>query len=104
MRDGVLFGPWLKSRRKALDLTQQDLAARVGCAAATIRKFEAGERRPSKQVAERLAGSLDIPLEEQAAFVHFARGVAEVAPAPGPGAEAAGPAEPAVAFPAAPAA
>lgn len=67
------FGPWLKARRKTLDLTQRDLAQRVGCTAITIRKFEAGERRPSKQVAERLAGCLEIPLDEQPAFVQFAR-------------------------------
>ena len=69
----ITFGPWLKARRKTLDLTQRDLAQRVGCTAITIRKFEAGERRPSKQVAERLAVCLEIPPDEQAAFVQFAR-------------------------------
>ena len=35
----VSFGEWLKQRRKALDLTQNELAERVGCSLATIRKF-----------------------------------------------------------------
>src|ERR671930_478330 len=32
MREVVSFGTWLKRRRKALDLTQADLARLVGCA------------------------------------------------------------------------
>jgi transcriptional regulator with XRE-family HTH domain len=55
------FGLWLRRRRKALDLTQDALAGRVGCSVATIRKIEADERRPSRQVAELLAKVLDIP-------------------------------------------
>src|SRR5579859_2201389 len=67
------FGDWLKHRRKALDLTQQELANQVGCATVTIRKFESNEYRPSKQVAERMADALAIPAEEHAAFISFAR-------------------------------
>ncbi len=48
------FGQWLKQRRRLLDLTQQDLAQAVGCSVASIRKYEAGERRPSRQIAEQL--------------------------------------------------
>src|SRR3954470_8637570 len=44
------FGQWLRQRRKALDLTQEDLAQLVGCSAETIRKYEADKRRPSKQL------------------------------------------------------
>src|SRR5687768_12242117 len=47
------FGRWLQRRRKALDLTQEELAQRVACAAETIRKIEADVRRPSRQIAER---------------------------------------------------
>ena len=47
------FGHWLQRRRKALDLTQEELARRVGCAAETLRKIEADARRPSRQIAER---------------------------------------------------
>src|SRR5215207_5779708 len=58
MRDHPSFGAWLKQRRKALDLTQADLARLVGCAVVSIRKIEADEQRPSRQTAERLAQHL----------------------------------------------
>ncbi len=47
------FGHWLQQRRKALGLTQADLAHLVGCATVTIHKVESEERRPSKAIAER---------------------------------------------------
>jgi len=46
----------------------------VGCSAATIRKIEAEERRPSAQIVERLAEIFNIPQDEQTAFLRFARG------------------------------
>ncbi|HET9224445.1 MAG TPA: helix-turn-helix transcriptional regulator, partial [Roseiflexaceae bacterium] len=46
MSDTVSFGYWVRRRRKALDLTQAELAQRVGCAMVTIKKIEADERRP----------------------------------------------------------
>jgi transcriptional regulator with XRE-family HTH domain len=67
------FGQWLKKRRKALDLTQEELAQRVPCAVITLQKLEADQRRPSKQMAERLAKHLGIAVEERQAFVRFAR-------------------------------
>src|SRR5262245_61951434 len=68
------FGQWLKDRRKALDLTQYDLAERVGCSGETIRKIEAGAVRPSRQVAELIAEALGVPPAERADFVSMARG------------------------------
>jgi predicted ATPase/transcriptional regulator with XRE-family HTH domain len=67
------FGQWLKRRRKALDLTQEELAQRVPCAVVTLQKIEAGKRRPSKQMAERLAEHLGIAADERPAFVRLAR-------------------------------
>src|ERR1700690_687173 len=67
------FGNWLRQRRKALDLTQFELADQVGCSVVTIRKIEADERRPSKQITERLADVLAISPEERSGFVVFAR-------------------------------
>jgi predicted ATPase/class 3 adenylate cyclase/Tfp pilus assembly protein PilF len=67
------FGHWLQRRRKALDLTQEALAQRVGCAAETLRKIEADARRPSRQVAERLADALELPPDERLAFTRAAR-------------------------------
>jgi transcriptional regulator with XRE-family HTH domain len=73
MSERASFGYWMRRRRKALDLTQAALARRVGCAEVTIQKIEADERRPSRQVAERLAEQLAIPLEERVAFLQCAR-------------------------------
>jgi transcriptional regulator with XRE-family HTH domain len=67
------FGRWLKLRRIALELTQAELASLVGCAEVTIRKIEADERRPSAQVAERLAQHLDLVPDERTAFINAAR-------------------------------
>jgi predicted ATPase/class 3 adenylate cyclase len=78
------FGAWLKRRRQALGLTQDALARRAGCATATIRKIEADERRPSVQVAERLADHLALAPHERAAFLRSARATlaADRLPAP----------------------
>jgi transcriptional regulator with XRE-family HTH domain len=72
------FGYWLKRRRKALDLTQAALADQVGCALVTIKKIEADERRPSRQIAARLAEALAIPEDEREAFIQTARGLQAV--------------------------
>jgi predicted ATPase/DNA-binding XRE family transcriptional regulator len=68
------FSEWLKSRRQELDLTQAELAERAYCSVFTLRKIEAGERRPSKQLAEQLAQSLGIPAPDRATFIKVARG------------------------------
>jgi len=44
------FGAWLKTRRRACDVTQKELARAVGCAEITIRKIEADQLRPSASV------------------------------------------------------
>src|SRR6266511_5740084 len=73
MDEPVSFGYWIRRRRKALDLTREALAQQVGCAIVTIRKIEADERRPSRQIAERLAECLQIPPGDRAAFLQAAR-------------------------------
>jgi len=67
------FGYWLRRRRKALDLTQAELAQRVSCSLDLIQKIEADARRPSRQLAEKLAECLGIAADERAAFVQAAR-------------------------------
>src|SRR5215468_5919412 len=67
------FGYWVRRRRKALDLTQAELAKRTGCAEVTIRRIEADERRPSQQLAALLAEQLQIPAEQRTAFLKAAR-------------------------------
>ena len=74
MFDPYSFGYWVLQRRKALELTREALARQVGCATETIKKIERDERRPSRQIAELLAGALSIPSEQQKLFVQVARG------------------------------
>jgi predicted ATPase/DNA-binding XRE family transcriptional regulator len=69
----VSFGAWIQQRRKALDLTQDELARRVGCSPSAIRKIESDERRPSRQVAELLAEHLRIPPDQREVFLQVAR-------------------------------
>ena len=88
MQQQESFGQRVRQRRRSLDLTQDELARRVGCAAITVRRIEAGDLRPSQQIAERLAMALAIPLDERAEFVRAARAVLpggrEPAPTPTP--------------------
>ncbi|HSL31398.1 MAG TPA: helix-turn-helix domain-containing protein, partial [Anaerolineales bacterium] len=74
MQEQHSFGYWLRLKRKALDLTREALADRVGCSVSTIRKLEDEERHPSAQIAELLAEIFDIPTNERTAFLRFARG------------------------------
>ena len=67
------FGAWVRRRRRALDLTQEALARRVGCARITIQKIEAGERHPSHEFAALLAERLAVPPAERDAFLRAAR-------------------------------
>ncbi len=75
MDEIISFGVWLKHRRRELDLTQAELGRRVACSEAAIRKIEAGERKPSQQLAELLAKELHLSVEERPAFLQFARGI-----------------------------
>ncbi len=75
MLDENPFGRWLRRRRRQMDLTQQQLADRAACSLISIRKFEAGERRPSRELALLLATCLEIPASEQESFVALARGL-----------------------------
>lgn len=74
MESPITFGAWLRQQRTLLRLTRAELARRVGCSVSALRKIEAGERRPSIQVAELIAASLGIAPAERAAVVRVARG------------------------------
>ncbi len=73
MDTAASFGNWLRKRRKALDLTQAELAERLGCALGTLRKWETGERRPSKQLARELVAVLHLPASQHSTFLQIAR-------------------------------
>jgi predicted ATPase/transcriptional regulator with XRE-family HTH domain len=70
----LTFGEWIKHRRNKLGLTQTELSGRASCSVFALRKIEAGERRPSRQLAGLLAQALGIPSEDQNTFIKVARG------------------------------
>src|SRR5947209_5474795 len=72
--DTPSFGQWLSQRRKALGLTQEELAERMACSGSMIRKLEASQRVASEEMAELLADLLGVVSDERAAFVQFAKG------------------------------
>jgi transcriptional regulator with XRE-family HTH domain len=63
----------LREQRLALGLSRTELADQVGCSLAMLRHLEQGRRRPSRQLAERLAFYLQIPKQEWVAFLRLAR-------------------------------
>lgn len=67
------FGRWLKRLRAQHDLTQEALAELAYCSVQTIRFFESGKRRPSLEMAERLAEVLAVPTNQQSQFIKLAR-------------------------------
>ena len=73
MDDSVTYGTWVRRRRRERDLTQAELALRVGCALTTIEKLEADARRPSKAMAERLADALLLAPGTRPGFLRGAR-------------------------------
>jgi predicted ATPase/Tfp pilus assembly protein PilF/DNA-binding XRE family transcriptional regulator len=68
------FGEWLRGQRSQHKLTRQEFANRIGCSVAMLRKMEDDERRPSAQIAELIANSLNIPSDERGTFIKVARG------------------------------
>jgi len=71
--DATTFGGWLKSNRRAHDLTQVQLAQRVGCAEITIRKIEACHLRPSKHLVGLLLEELQVPRGQREPLMQLAR-------------------------------
>src|SRR5262245_62059746 len=69
------FGHVLRKYRRARDLTQEELAQRSYCALTTIKKVEADERRPSRELAERFAAVLELSQADVPAFLRLARGL-----------------------------
>jgi predicted ATPase/transcriptional regulator with XRE-family HTH domain len=87
MESQITFGEWLRQKRNELGLTREEFSKRIGCSVSALRKIEDSQRRPSTQIAELIAGSLNIPPTERSTFVKVARGelsVERLAPAPKP--------------------
>jgi predicted ATPase/transcriptional regulator with XRE-family HTH domain len=73
MYDSDSFGQWLKSARRARDLTREALAELVSCAPPTLAKIEQGSRRPSRELATLLVEALQVPPDERAHVLRLAR-------------------------------
>ncbi len=73
MDGGASFGSCIRQLRSAVDLTREELAEQVGCAVETIRKIERDQRRPSKQMAGRIADALGLSGTAREAFFRQAR-------------------------------
>ena len=73
MNETLTFGRWVKRQRAELDLTQEALAEEAGCTPQTLHNYESGTRRPSRELAKRLAEMLQVPVEQREDFVHLAR-------------------------------
>lgn len=67
------FGKLIRQKRNAAGLTQDDLALKIGCAFETVRKIEAGRRRPSRQMAELIGRALGVKESDLAEFIEQAR-------------------------------
>src|SRR5262245_6986456 len=73
MRDEGEFGRLLYRLRRARDLSQEDLGQAAFCSRDTVKKLEAGQRRPSRQLAAQLADVLGLEEPTRAAFLVAAR-------------------------------
>lgn len=78
MPESTSFGTWLRQKRRSLDLTQKAFADWVGCAPITLRRMEADEYKPSKELALTLFEKLDIPEAERSQWISFARGMSSL--------------------------
>lgn len=97
MSEQLTFGQWIKQLRAAQDLTQERLAEEVACAVQSIRAFENGARRPSREMAARLADVLQVPPDERTRFIELARSKGEPQPVQPAAAAEAAPVTPALA-------
>jgi predicted ATPase/transcriptional regulator with XRE-family HTH domain len=88
MEESFSFGYWLRRQRLARDLRQVDLAALLGIAPITLRKIEADERRPSLQLATRVAAVFELDDAERALLLRVARADLSPAALPSPTATA----------------
>ena len=55
------------------EMTQQELADRIGVTRQTVNAIELGKYSPSLEIAFRIAGVFGLPLEEVFQYGHFSR-------------------------------
>src|SRR6188472_2625565 len=68
-----LFGTRLRQARRGQHLSMEEFAMRVGAHPETIRKIEAGTRKPSPQVAELIGRALNVPEQDMPVLLKRAR-------------------------------
>ena len=59
-----IIGKRIKERRRALKMTQKELAQKIGCAEITVRQYESGRNAPKVDTRIALAKALDVPYVE----------------------------------------
>ena len=64
MEEVISFGDWVRRRRKMLDLTQADLAERIGVSRQTINAMEKNKYVPSTVLALKISRLFETPVEE----------------------------------------
>ncbi|MFI6758255.1 ATP-binding protein [Micromonospora sp. NPDC050417] len=85
-RSSTPFPDLLRARRRAVGLTQADLAVRACVGVRTVRDLERGHaQRPQRTTVELLATALRLVGAERADFIASARGQGTAAPESGPG-------------------
>ncbi|MFN8472222.1 MAG: tetratricopeptide repeat protein [Anaerolineae bacterium] len=72
MDDKQSFAAWLRQKRKEQGLTQEVLAGLAGCSGVYLRKIEAGERQPTRQIVEGLLDALQLPKAEWPTYIGMA--------------------------------
>ncbi|MFN8500096.1 MAG: tetratricopeptide repeat protein [Anaerolineae bacterium] len=72
MQTDLTFAAWLKRKRKEQRLTQETLAGLAGCSTIYLKKIEAGQRQPTRQVVEALLAALRVPKEAYPAYIDLA--------------------------------
>lgn len=70
MKNTHELGGFLKSRRKALGLTQRTLAQKLGVEASHVAFIESGRRKPSLKLVARIADTLGLDRQEVLLLAH----------------------------------
>jgi transcriptional regulator with XRE-family HTH domain len=63
-KEGNPFAQFIRSRRRGLDLTQDEIARRIGTTTPYVGHLESGKRHPSEKVVVKLADALGVDRAE----------------------------------------
>ncbi len=63
-KEANAFAHFIRSRRRALDLTQEEIANRIGTTTPYVGHLESGKRHPSEKVVVKLADALGVDRAE----------------------------------------